>query len=48
VQAATLVEEAVETALGNAHSRTADVGGDLGCAPFAAYLCRAIRERVPS
>ena len=48
VQAATLVEEAVETALGDAHSRTADVGGDLGCAAFAAYLCRAIRERVPS
>ena len=36
--AATAIDQAVATALASPESRTADVGGALGCAAFAAYL----------
>lgn len=41
-RAATAIDAAVATALASPESRTADVGGVLGCAAFAAYLCDLI------
>ena len=40
--AADAIETAVTTALGSSDTRTADVGGVLGCGAFAAYLCDLI------
>ncbi len=41
-RAATAIDAAVAAALASPESRTADVGGVLGCAAFAAYLCDLI------
>jgi 3-isopropylmalate dehydrogenase len=38
-EAASAIDAAVTAALASPETRTADVGGTLGCAAFAAYLC---------
>ena len=47
-RAAAAINDAVDAALGNAASRTGDVGGDLGCRDFATHLCTLIRGKVQS
>lgn len=47
-RAAAAINDAVDAALGDAASRTADVGGDLGCRDFATHLCTFIRGKVQS
>ena len=44
VRAATAIESAVTAALASPDTRTADVGGTLGCAAFAAYLCETLEN----
>ena len=44
VQAATAIESAVTAALASPDTRTADVGGTLGCVAFAAYLCETLEN----
>jgi isocitrate/isopropylmalate dehydrogenase len=45
VEAAAAIEGAIDRILGNAATRTRDIGGELGTAAFGAAVCAAIRKR---
>jgi 3-isopropylmalate dehydrogenase len=45
VAAATAIESAIDLVLGNAATRTRDIGGELGTAAFGAAVCATIRKR---
>jgi isocitrate/isopropylmalate dehydrogenase len=45
VEAAAVIEGAIDQALGNTATRTRDIGGQLGTAAFGAAVCAAIRKR---